>query len=374
MSETTVRILIRQPALPMYRLAIFQELANRPDIEMRLLYASNPSIPNVSPAGLNADLSELQVNRMPVLGEYYRDPELFAEIKSYRPDVVLSWWNVRQSDLGAMMRFARNRRIGSVLWGHGYSKAEVWWRRHLRDRLARSADAVVTYNRRARHQITSRGIAEQKVFVAPNALDQSANREAAAYWKQHPSELEAFRLAAGIGPGPVIGFVSRMDPMIRLDLLVAALPHVREFIPGCQVVIVGRGDEEKKKLKLQSHSLGVSDAVVFVGAEYDPMRIGAYFTLFDVFCYPSNIGLSILHAFGFGVPVITCDDLDLQNPEIEALEDGENGLLYRAGDSEALAISLTRLLSDKVLRDRMGRNAFRSVTELYSSDPDGGRS
>jgi len=357
---------MRQPTLAQYRLPILQDLAARPGMELRLLYGSNASIPNIDPVGLDARSSELEVRRMPLLGEWYRDPELKSEAASFRPDVVVSWWNVRQGDLSSMMRWARRENIGTVLWGHGYSKNEAVWRRFLRDRLARSADAVVTYNRRAAEQITARGVAADKVFVAPNALDQTANAQSLAYWRANPSELEVFRRAAGIGPGPVIGFVSRMDPANRLDLLVSALPKVRQAVEGAQVVIVGKGDEERAKLRAQAVELGVADAMVFAGPEYDPVKIGGYFNLFDVFCYPSNIGLSILHAFGFGVPVVTSNDLDAQNPEIEALQDGVNGLLYAAEDVGALAQSLIRILSDGALKRDMSKAALFTARETFA--------
>ena len=38
-----------------------------------------------------------------------------------------------------------------------------------------------------------------------------------------------------------------------------------------------------------------------------------------VVCYPVNIGLSLLHAFGFGLPVVTGNDIGSHNPGIETL-------------------------------------------------------
>ena len=368
-SRSPLRILMRQPALPQYRLPIFQQLASRSGVELRLLYATNDAIPNIDPDGLDARSSPLAVRRLPGLGECYRDPELKQEAAAFRPHVVLSWWNVRQVDLFSLARWSSRRGIGTVLWGHGYSKREAGWRRYLRDRLAHSADAVVTYNRRAASAIVGRGVADTKVFVAPNALDQSPNAAAAKYWREHPQELAAERLRLGIGPGPVIGFVSRFDPLNRLDLLIEALPEVRQRVPGAQVVLVGRGDQERPQLEAQARALGVADGVVFQPPEYDPVRVGAYFSLFDVFCYPSNIGLSLLHAFGFGVPVVTSDDLDAQNPEIESLEDGVNGRLYSAGDVGALAGRLVEVLTaDAQERKAMRQAAWETAHVAYTPE------
>lgn len=79
-----------------------------------------------------------------------------------------------------------------------------------------------------------------------------------------------------------------------------------------------------------------------------------------------NIGLSLLHAFGYGLPVVTSDRLDAQNPEIEALRPSQNGLLYRHGDFKALAESLRELLTNEALRNALSKEAQRTVTEDFS--------
>jgi glycosyltransferase involved in cell wall biosynthesis len=86
----------------------------------------------------------------------------------------------------------------------------------------------------------------------------------------------------------------------------------------------------------------------------------------DVFCYPANIGLSILHAFGYGLPVVTGDDLASHNPEIEALVPGVNGLTFRHGDSASLAQSLARIFDDRALAASMHAAAHKTVMEKFT--------
>jgi glycosyltransferase involved in cell wall biosynthesis len=76
--------------------------------------------------------------------------------------------------------------------------------------------------------------------------------------------------------------------------------------------------------------------------------------------------LSLLHAFGYGLPVVTSDAVGEQNPEIEALRDGENGLLYADGDVEALRGALGRLLGDAELRRSLSGAALRAVSEAFT--------
>ena len=72
-------------------------------------------------------------------------------------------------------------------------------------------------------------------------------------------------------------------------------------------------------------------------------------------------GVTILHAFGYGLPVVTSDDAQSHGPEIEALVDGVNGLLYADGDVSAFASKLERLLLDVGERRAMSQRAAEAV-------------
>ena len=86
----------------------------------------------------------------------------------------------------------------------------------------------------------------------------------------------------------------------------------------------------------------------------------------EVFCYPAHMGLSLLHAFAFGLPVITSDRIDGHGPEIEAFVDHTNGLFYRHGDVDDLASKVLAVLADAGLRRQLGDNATQTVREVYT--------
>jgi glycosyltransferase involved in cell wall biosynthesis len=78
------------------------------------------------------------------------------------------------------------------------------------------------------------------------------------------------------------------------------------------------------------------------------------------------IGLSLLQAFGYGLPVVTHDRILEHNPEIAALEDGGSGLLFPRGDAPALARRLAQLCADEPLRLRLSARALETVTRTYT--------
>ncbi len=84
--------------------------------------------------------------------------------------------------------------------------------------------------------------------------------------------------------------------------------------------------------------------------------ISSYLNTFDVLVHPAEIegwGRIIKEAMYFGVPVIGSDvgGIALQ------IEDGKTGLLFEVGNVDELGLQLNKLLSDKKLREKLGRNA-----------------
>jgi glycosyltransferase involved in cell wall biosynthesis len=77
-----------------------------------------------------------------------------------------------------------------------------------------------------------------------------------------------------------------------------------------------------------------------------------------------NSPLVIYESFAMGKPVIGADIGGI--PEL--VENGIHGLLYQAGDSEALRTAIRKLLSDSVLRKQMGSAARQRAETLF--DPD----
>jgi glycosyltransferase involved in cell wall biosynthesis len=82
----------------------------------------------------------------------------------------------------------------------------------------------------------------------------------------------------------------------------------------------------------------------------------------DIFCLPSlqeGFGIAFLEAMASGLPIVACRSAAV--PEV--VPDGEAGLLVPPDDPKALARALIRLLSDPLLRRRMGEAGMRKARE-----------
>lgn len=358
-----LRVTLIQPGLPKYRVPVFRELASRPGLGVHVVYSQSGNIPNQEPEGFTGEFTRTRTLLVAGRGLIWQGAQL-AWASRKRTDVLVLPWNAGCLTLVPAMLRARMQGVGVVLWGHGMSKSESARRFAARKKLLALASSVLFYNNIGARLYVRHGVDPARVFVALNTIDQSGVLAARAEWLE-PGKLDEFRRANGLEGTRQVLFVSRLMADNRVDLLIEAARVMREKMPHVRYVVVGKGPDEARLREL-AREKGVEDLVRFEGAIYEEDKIAPWFLTSDVFCYPENIGLSILHAFGYGVPVVTSDNLGAQNPEIEAMRDGENGLLYKDGDVEALAGALEKILGDDELRKRLGEEAFRTAHERFS--------
>ncbi len=355
---------MQQIALPKYRVPVFRALAERKGIDFTLVYSTYPGLPNVEAQGFKAQHRHLK--QWSIFGQQFMwHAGQWEFVSKKHADVVILSWSTRYLSLIPGLIRARLLGIPAIVWGHGYSKHERRWAFLARKLVARLAKAVVFYGNTAAERFVASGFDRRRVFVALNSLDQSAIAASRDYWLSHPEELASFKHEQGVEGRDCVIFVSRLDAGNRVPVLVEAADILRKTMPTALVLIVGSGDD-MGTLKRMVDERGLEDHVRLLGSIYDERKVGAYYCASKVFCYPRNIGLSILHAMGYGLPIVTGDDIPSHNPEIEAFRDGENGLFFKDGDAASLAGELERLLTDEAMRSRLATEAKRTVEERFS--------
>lgn len=358
MVEPMIRVLIQQRTIPHYRVPVFRELARR-GFDVTVMFSSDPGLDNAQPEGitpLQVPLRELSIAHHTALWQ----PESLRQVRSGSYDVAILSWDLHYVFLVPSLLAARMGGVATLLWGHGYSKQESRWRRQLRLVVARLADGCLFYNQGGAASAVAKGLDPQRVFVAINSLDQAGIQPELHRWRQDRRRLDTFRREQRL-EGPVVLFVSRLDPRNRVDLLIRAVARLKRRLQGITLAIVGKGPDLDRLQRVAGEE-GLGADVRFVGPLYQESALASWFCAADVFCYPTNAGLSLLHAMGYGVPVVTSDHTDSHNPEIEAVKHEINGLLFRHGDVSDLAAKLHRVIADQNLRGRLSVHAHRTAT------------
>ena len=214
--------------------------------------------------------------------------------------------------------------------------------------LMREADAVVTLAETMAVEIVERGVPREKIFLAPNAVDDSLLT--ASY------DGSAFRASFGIDPDEiVVGSVSSIVAYEGFATLLRAAAILRDQGSPVRVLIVGDGTERANLLALVAE-LGLKDAIL-------PGRVGPDEALqaqaaIDIFVCPREdlrvcrlvTPLKPVEAMALGKPVVLSD-----LPALSELVGSDGaGLLVPPGDPAELANALAALREDPSRRLAMG--------------------
>ncbi|MBX9736981.1 MAG: glycosyltransferase family 4 protein [Phycisphaerales bacterium] len=360
---STIRICMQQPSLAKYRIPVMRELASRSKFSLHVYYGTAKRLKNVEPSGFGATHLNTWFFPWPLELEWHPLPLGTISRKNF--DVLILGWNTRHLSLLPYMLKARWAGIPVVIWGQGASKNEGAFRRWFRWTVSKLSSAIIVYNHSVADELVRSGHDRQRIFVAQNTVDQTETQAAREHWLSRPEELAEFRRVNNLGHGPHFIFLSRLELDNRTDVLIHAVHAMRAKHPGVRATIIGSGIAEAS-LKALVEKLGLTEHVKFPGAIYEDIKLAPWFMSADAFVYPTNVGLSLLHAFGFGLPAVVGDNIKAHNPEIEALRPGENGDVFKHNDPKDLACVLDELVSDRARLARLSRAAHTTATREFT--------
>ena len=223
-----------------------------------------------------------------------------------------------------------------------YESCAPWQQRIVRHFLDR-AECIITVSER--WQTWIRGItANPRIVTIPNPVPL-------------PQGAPVERSDA------LVCFVGRIEQAKGIFDLVEAVNEVRETIPNVRLECAGDGDMEG----VLRYALvqGIRANIHFTGW-ISPRRREELLARATVFVLPSHaegLPMSLLEAMAAGCPVIASDVGGI--PDV--VTDGVNGLLVAAGDRDALALALHRVLVDRELAARLGREARQTIARRFTT-------
>lgn len=196
----------------------------------------------------------------------------------------------------------------------------------------------------------------KKIRVLPFGISQNASKPTARTGEVLKTLKETY-------PGKVVLFVGRLIHYKGVEVLVDAMCSVE-----ATCLIIGDG-YLAADIRKQIEQCGLGNKVILVGRVSDEELI-AHYQRADVFVLPSvnrteAYGLTQIEAMAQGTPVV-CTDVGTGTSFVN--ENGVSGLVVPPGDSTALANALTRILSDDVLRSKLGEGAQERATALFTEE------
>jgi glycosyltransferase involved in cell wall biosynthesis len=364
------RLIISQPVVPHYRVPLFQKISERSGYLTAVLASS--TFPGSPPSAQRlpewADTSHHCVS---ILGQAYWQMGLELPPQCTRGDVLVVNGNPRLISNTKLLRTARRRGMGTVWWGHWRSPTSVAWRMWVRRRLMRGMDALLLYADYEAQEARAVFDPSMAVFSANNTIDTAEIDQAIFQWPEQ--RLAAFRRNQTVSERMVL-FCGRLrrSPPTDLDMTLHALRRLADRGDDLQLVVIGSGEDQARLMSIANDE-GVAERVRWLGALYDEQDLAPWFLSARCLVYPGSIGLTLMHALAYGLPVVTHSSRQLHNPEIYALREGFNGLTFTRGDVADMAEKLFITCADHELRATMSANASRQIRESYSIDAMVGR-
>jgi glycosyltransferase involved in cell wall biosynthesis len=228
------------------------------------------------------------------------------------------------------------------------------WVTLVADRMtAPLVDRYEVNSRGAVTHLVRAGIPVEKLSYIPNAIDLT-------HWPAPNAR------AGRPGRLLVISCVGRFIPRKRQSDLVRAIAQLRERLPGFRLVLAGDGPS-LEDVRALAAELDIAEFVVFTGQIGEgPLRQLLERT--DIYAQPSlyeGMPASVLEAMASGLPVVGTRVNGIE----DLVVDGETGLLVEAGDVDALADALGRLLEQPRMRSAMGRAARERIIRHFDLGP-----
>ncbi|MGZ8407565.1 MAG: glycosyltransferase [Caulobacteraceae bacterium] len=246
------------------------------------------------------------------------------------------------------LRYLLRRRVLIYTHGEEVSQEDNSLAGRLRGVFLAHAHVIVSVSDFCKGQIISRyGIPAERIFVVPNGVDLNVFRR---------GERDRSVLPEAIRGKRILLSVSRLVERKGQEKLIQAMPEVVAPYPDAHCVIVGEGPLAAH-LRQVAVEEGVAARVTFMGAVSldDLVRLYQASDLFVLPCRTladgdtEGFGLVFLEANACGLPVVA----GAAGGTIEAVADGETGLVVDGYSAAEIAQAILKLLHDPDLSRRL---------------------
>jgi glycosyltransferase involved in cell wall biosynthesis len=307
-----------------------------------------------SPLAERARAAGLTVHEVRMRGEWGPGAVLALRrlFRERRPDVVHAHTSHAHALAGlAKVRMARpllavSRRVDFSIYRNALRLS--WFKyRCLGDRY-------IAISRAVRDVLVRDGIPAERIEVVSSGVDAARIENA---------KRKDLRADLGLAPGtPLVGDVAAFGWHKAQEVLVEATPLLLAELPDAHVAFIGDG-ECRARVEDVARRLGIlGTRVHFLGFRDDVPDVLGSLDVFVMCSVMEGLCTSALDAQAAGVPVVASAVGGL----VEAVADGETGLLVPPRDPAALSRAVARLLRERPLRESLGEAGRLRVRERFS--------
>lgn len=370
----TIKVAISQRIIPHYRIPVFSELSNRPDIDLTVFYGQAFA----SGSQVNADIiSGFKAKKLFTIFLNYKGtygssqlrvwhPTLFFHLLSGNFDVVIVEPSTNfYNDIFVYIYCKIFRK--KFIWYESGSVPKAQrpiFRRMIDPFLSifvKGADAYITYTSYADETLMRDfSISAKMIFRAQNTVDTSGIDSEI---KSYQSLVNQKKQELGLIGYKVSMYIGGIEQRKKISNLITATTNLNDKGILAKTLIVGDGPD--MNLLMEQMSEKEKAHTVFAGKHITDATF--YILLSDVVVLPSAGGLSVIQAFACGKPFIGSEEIEHGGIK-DYVTDGINGFLVKENDIVDLQRALENVFTDDARYKELCRNAYEKSKELTVSN------
>jgi len=299
------------------------------------------------------------------VGEFSLNPTIVNEIIKSKPHIIIISGYLDPT-MWLVFAIAKLLKIPMVYWTEGIKEPKSilgMITRPLRMLFVKKTNAIVVPGRVSRSYVISLGASAEKVFIAPNTIDNELFIELS---RKYQPDKERLKDKLELKGRVLILCVSQLIRRKGIEYLLYAYGKLEQEFDDIALVIVGSGPLEFH-LKDLANSLNLKNfKIIHSGLSLEELI--ELYSAADIFVLPTLEdvwGFVVNEAMACSLPIIATR---ASQAAIEMISHGENGYVVREADVESLFNSLKELVCDDKLREKMGKKSRQILMQKFKID------
>lgn len=249
----------------------------------------------------------------------------------------------------------------TYLWMHGIMGKLTWREKLIRYPFYYLSDKMLLYSDYSKQLMIDIGFNPNKMVPIYNSLNYE--KQIIVRQKLEKSNIYKNKFKNDL---PTLIYIGRIQKAKKLNLLFDSMCILKLKGTYCNLVIVGN-DNENVNLESYAFENNLLANLWFYGPCYEEEKIGELIYNAEVCVSPGNVGLTAMHSFVYGTPLITHSNFEKQGPEFEVIIPGENGDFFEDGNAEDLSEKISHWIDlDYQKRENVRISTYKIIDERYN--------
>jgi glycosyltransferase involved in cell wall biosynthesis len=354
------RLVILTEIIAPYRIPVFNALAHHDEIDLRVIFLAETD-PSIRQWRIYADEIRFSYQVLPSwrkrLGKYslLLNQNVNEVLQNANPDVIVcGGYNYLAS--WQALRWARRNNIPFLLWCESTAndlRAGHVLVESLKKSFFNKCDGFVVPGTSAAEYVSQMGISGDRIFTAPNAVDNALFQDAAS-----SARMNAARIRGEFGlPSRYFLFAGRLVRTKGVFDLLEAYGRLSEDLRRqIGLVLVGDGP---LRAELEAVARSIYPGTVQLAGFVHRNELGSYYGLAECFVFPTHSdpwGLVVNEAMACGLPVICSQSAGCAADLVK-----RTGRIVAPQSVAQLAQAMEEIATDPALRNEMSSRSRRTI-------------